>query len=378
AVIRAGAAYLPLDPGLPTERLTYMTDTAGPVWTLTDTLSATSLPAGPDATGRILLDSPETRERLAAQHPGPVSDAERLAPLLPHHPAYVIFTSGSTGRPKGVMVEHEAIVNRLHWMQDTYHLTPTDRVLQKTPASFDVSVWEFFWPLTQGVPLVIARPEGHKDPAYLAGLIREQHVTVLHFVPSMLAAFLAGTQPSACPSLRLVVCSGEALPAELVTRFHTPATPVRLANLYGPTEAAVDVTAALCTPETTAGARPSAPIGTPVWNTRTYVLDRRLQPVPPGTPGELYLAGVQLARGYVSRPGLTAERFTADPHGTPGSRMYRTGDLVRHLPDGRIDYLGRTDDQVKLRGFRIEPGEVSTVLTGSPGVGQAAVLVRED
>ncbi|MET9611191.1 amino acid adenylation domain-containing protein, partial [Streptomyces sp. NPDC006512] len=282
-----------------------------------------------------------------------------------------------TGRPKGVMVEHEAIVNRITWMQHTYQLTPTDRVLQKTPASFDVSVWEFFWPLAYGTPLVIARPDGHKDPDYLTTLINEQHITVLHFVPSMLTALLTETTLTNCPTLRLVTCSGEALPTDLVTRFHTPTTHTQLANLYGPTEAAVDVTATTSTPTNTQG-HTTAPIGTPLWNTRTYILDPTLQPVPPGTPGELYLAGIQLARGYLSRPDLTAERFTADPHGTPGTRMYRTGDLARHLPDGRIHYLGRTDDQVKLRGFRIEPGEIATVLASSPSVGQAAVLVRED
>ncbi|CAM5649102.1 Tyrocidine synthase 3 [Streptomyces avidinii] len=378
AVIRAGGAYLPLDLELPAERLAYMTATAAPALILTDSLSTTSLPPEPDGTERIVLDAPETRERLAVRRPGEIGDAERLAPLLPHHPAYVIFTSGSTGRPKGVMVEHQAITNRLAWMQHTYQLTHSDRVLQKTPAGFDVSVWEFFWPLAQGVPLVIARPDGHKDPDYLADLIREQHVTVLHFVPSVLAAFLDAADPADCPSLRLVVCSGEALPTELVTRFHTPATQIRLANLYGPTEAAVDVTAAFCTPEPGRAARPSAPIGSPVWNTQVYVLDARLRPVPPGVPGELYLAGVQLARGYLSRPALTAERFTANPYGPPGTRMYRTGDLARWLPDGRLDYLGRTDDQIKLRGLRIELGEISAVLTSAPAVGQATVLVRED
>ncbi|MDA5286926.1 amino acid adenylation domain-containing protein, partial [Streptomyces sp. Isolate_45] len=287
---------------------------------------------------------------------GPLSDADRTTPLLPRHPAYVIFTSGSTGRPKGVMVEHEAIVNRLRWMQHTYQLTTEDRVLQKTPAGFDVSVWEFFWPLTQGTPLVIARPDGHKDPEYLTQLINQQHITVLHFVPSMLTAFLGETTLTNLPTLRLVTCSGEALPTELVNRFHTPTTHIQLANLYGPTEAAVDVTATTCTPHTNTENRTTAPIGTPIWNTRTYVLDHNLNPVPPGTPGELYLAGTQLARGYLTRPDLTAERFTADPYGPPGTRMYRTGDLAQWLPNGHLHYLGRTDDQIKLRGFRIELG----------------------
>ncbi|MFD4937699.1 amino acid adenylation domain-containing protein, partial [Streptomyces virginiae] len=374
-------AYLPLDLGLPTERLTYMAETAAPVCLLTDLPSLGALPELPD-TEILVLDAPERAAELAALPGGPVVDAERRVPLLPRHPAYVIFTSGSTGMPKGVLVEHEAIVNRLRWMQDAYGLDSTDRVLQKTPASFDVSVWEFFWPLAEGVPLVIARPEGHKDPRHLADLIREQRVSVLHFVPSMLAAFLGEADLADCPSLRLVVCSGEALPSELVTRFHAsaPGGSTRLVNLYGPTEAAVDVTAADClsSGSGTASASSSASIGSPVWNTRVYVLDARLRPVPVGVPGELYLAGVQLARGYLGRPALTGERFVADPYGAPGTRMYRTGDLVRRLADGRIDYLGRTDDQVKLRGFRIELGEIEAVLTSAPEVDRAAVVVRED
>ncbi|MGW6981620.1 amino acid adenylation domain-containing protein [Streptomyces sp. NPDC054932] len=379
AVVRAGGAYLPLDLGLPTERLAHMTRTAEPVLIVTDTLSGTLL--SPEVgRERVLLDSPGVRSRLAALDGSDLAEAERCAPLLPHHPAYVIFTSGSTGMPKGVLVEHEAIVNRLQWMQGAYTLRPGDRVLQKTPASFDVSVWEFFWPLAKGVPLVVARPDGHKDPLYLADLIREQRVSVLHFVPSMLAAFLGETGIADCPSLRLVVCSGEALPTELVGRFHASAggAPVALENLYGPTEAAVDVTSGACTALTTTEGRASASIGLPVWNTRLYVLDERLRPVPVGVPGELYLAGVQLARGYLGRPALTGERFTADPYGVPGARMYRTGDLVRRLSDGRLDYLGRTDDQVKLRGFRIELGEIEAVLTSAPEVDRAAVVVRED
>ncbi|MER6312375.1 amino acid adenylation domain-containing protein [Streptomyces sp. NPDC001581] len=379
AVVRAGGAYLPLDLGLPAERLAYMAETAAPVCLVTDLPSLGRLP-DPADTEIVVLDAPDQAAELAALPGGPVTDAERRAPLLPRHPAYVIFTSGSTGTPKGVLVEHGAIVNRLRWMQDAYGLDSTDRVLQKTPASFDVSVWEFFWPLAEGVPLVIARPDGHKDPLYLAELIREQRVTVVHFVPSMLAAFLGETEIADCPTLRLVVCSGEALPTELVTRFHTSASgrATRLVNLYGPTEAAVDVTAANCPAAGASAGTASASIGGPVWNTRVYVLDARLRPVPVGVPGELYLAGVQLARGYLGRPGLTGERFVADPHGRPGTRMYRTGDLVRWTRDGRLDYLGRTDDQVKLRGFRIELGEIQAVLAGAPDVAQATVIVRED
>ncbi|MFF8831197.1 amino acid adenylation domain-containing protein [Streptomyces sp. NPDC015131] len=379
AVVRAGGAYLPLDTGLPVDRLAHMTATATPVCVLTDLASLGALPERP-GTEPVVLDAPEIRAELDKLPGTPVTDADRCAPLLPRHPAYVIFTSGSTGRPKGVMVEHEAIVNRLEWMQGAYGLGAGDRVLQKTPMSFDVSVWELFWAPARGVPLVIARPEGHKDPAYLAGLIREQRVTVVHFVPSMLAAFVAEVEVASCPSLRLVVCSGEALSGDLVARFHASAGAmgVALENLYGPTEAAVDVTAASCPPREASAGAASAPIGSPVWNTRVYVLDAGLRPVPVGVPGELYLAGVQLARGYVARPGLTAERFTADPYGVPGSRMYRTGDLVRWLPDGRLDYLGRADDQVKLRGFRIELGEIAAVLAEPDAVAQAVAVVRED
>ncbi|MCD2462850.1 amino acid adenylation domain-containing protein [Streptomyces sp. MBT42] len=377
AVVRAGGAYLPLDLTLPADRLTHMTDTAAPVCVLTDLEWLGALPLACEAEP-IVLDAPEIRAELEELSDAEVTDADRLAALLPHHPAYVIFTSGSTGRPKGVMVEHRAIVNRLQWMQHAYSLDGTDRVLQKTPTSFDVSVWELFWPLAQGVPLVIARPEGHKDPEYLAELIREQHVTVLHFVPSMLQAFLDGVDVVSCPSLRVVVCSGEALPADLVSRFHASAgdRTVALENLYGPTEAAVDVTAAACLPGEAKGA--SASIGSPVWNTRVHVLDAHLRPVPVGVPGELYLAGIQLARGYLSRPDLTAERFLADPHGPAGTRMYRTGDLVVRRDNGTLDYLGRADDQVKLRGFRIEPGEIDTVLTAAPGVTRAVTVIRED
>ncbi|MFE7135029.1 amino acid adenylation domain-containing protein, partial [Streptomyces sp. NPDC057638] len=373
AVIRAGGAYLPLDPTQPTERLTRMTTTATPVCVLTDAESAGSLPGA-----CVDLHSPEVRAALARLSNGPVTDADRLAPLLPHHPAYVLFTSGSTGHPKGVIVDHAAIVNRLRWMQHTYPIGPDDRVLQKTPTTFDVSVWELFWPLTQGVPLIIARPEGHKDPHYLADLIRHERITVCHFVPSMLAAFLTETDLTHCPTLRHVISSGEALPADLVRRFHTPAHGTTLENLYGPTEAAVDVTALSCPPGAAAGAEASVPIGTPVWNTRTYVLDRNLAPAPIGVPGELYLAGVQLAQGYIDNPSLTAERFTADPHGAPGERMYRTGDLARWRPDGLLEYLGRTDHQVKIRGQRVELGEIDAALATAPGVAHTITVLHQD
>ncbi|MDX3071016.1 non-ribosomal peptide synthase/polyketide synthase [Streptomyces sp. MI02-7b] len=362
AVHRAGGAYLPLDTDYPAERLAFMLSDARPVCVVT--ADGVALP-DTDAP-RLLVDADGTPAPQAATGPLPRA-------YDPRRPAYVIYTSGSTGRPKGVVVPQEGIVNRLLWMQDAYGLTPDDRVLQKTPSSFDVSVWEFFWPLITGAALVVARPEGHKDPAYLAGLIRRRGVTTAHFVPSMLRAFLDEPAAAACTALRRVLCSGEALPAPLAARFHEVLGAAGLHNLYGPTEASVDVTAH----EVPAGAE-AVPIGRPVWNTRTYVLDAALRPVPPGVPGELHLAGVQLARGYLGRAGLTAERFVADPFGPRGSRMYRTGDLARWTGGGELQYLGRVDDQVKLRGFRVEPGEIENVLARHPGVASATVLLRDE
>jgi aryl carrier-like protein len=264
----------------------------------------------------------------------------------------------------------------LSWMQDEYVLTSADRVVHKTPIGFDVSVWEIFWTLTGGATLVVARPDGHRDPAYLARLVRDEQVTIIHFVPSMLGPFLDAPGAEGCGSLRLVVCSGEELPGPLAGRFAATLPATRLDNLYGPTEAAVDVTSFRVD-----GATPGAggvPIGRPVWNTRVHVLDAALRPVPPGITGELYLAGVQLADGYAERRGLTAERFVADPYGAPGERMYRTGDLARWTGTGVVEFLGRVDGQVKLRGLRIEPGEIEAALAALPGVGRAVVVLRDD
>ncbi|MEW2626272.1 amino acid adenylation domain-containing protein, partial [Streptomyces sp. NPDC048106] len=370
AVLKTGAAYVPIDPEYPADRIAYILDDADPMCVITGLGAEGVLPEG---STRILLDDPATRRALDAQATGDLSDSERLASLGAGSPAYVIYTSGSTGRPKGVVVEHRGIVNRLLWMQDRFGLAVDDRVLQKTPSGFDVSVWEFFWPLVVGAGLVVARPGGHRDPAYVAGLIAGQRVTTVHFVPSMLQVFLQEPAAELCGGLRRVVCSGEALPPEVVERFRQ-VLDVPLFNLYGPTEASVDVSWWEC--QTPVGA--TVPIGRPVWNTRLYVLDAGLSPVPVGVAGELYIAGVQLARGYHDRPGLTAERFVADPFGVPGARMYRTGDLVRWNAAGEIEYLGRLDDQVKVRGFRIELGEIESVLAGHPGVAQVAVVVRED
>ncbi|MFJ3204668.1 amino acid adenylation domain-containing protein [Streptomyces sp. NPDC086989] len=361
AVLKSGAAYLPVDPSLPADRIAYLLSDAAPVLLLADDEVAAALPAAAD---------------LPRLDPGAVHDGDpgAVGPApLPGHPAYVIYTSGSTGRPKAVVVEHSAIVNRLLWMQDRYGLGADDRVLQKTPFGFDVSVWEFFWPLITGAALVVAEPGGHKDPAYLSRVIQEESVTTVHFVPSMLAAFVEDPEAGRCRSLRRVVCSGEALPEELKNRF-LDVLDVPLHNLYGPTEAAVDVTHWDCLRQESG----PVPIGRPIWNTSLYVLDPRGRPVPVGVAGELFLAGAGLARGYLRRPALTAERFPLDPFGPPGSRMYRTGDLARHRADGSVEYLGRTDDQVKIHGFRIELGEIETALGHLDGVGRAAVVVRED
>ncbi|RPH56883.1 amino acid adenylation domain-containing protein, partial [bacterium] len=318
----------------------------------------------------VLLDA--DRDGIGALPEGPLPGRAGEGNL-----AYVLFTSGSTGTPKGVMIPHRGIVNRLLWMQEAYGLDGGDRVLQKTPFSFDVSVWEFFWPLIAGARLVFARPEGHKDPVYLAELIAEEGITTLHFVPSMLQAFLeAAPGLESLASLRRVMASGEALPPELVRRFFARLGQAELHNLYGPTEASVEVSVWPCVPEPP---RSVVPIGRPIANSRLYVVDRDLRPQPPGVPGELLLGGVGLARGYLGRPDLTAAAFVPDAFGPePGGRLYRTGDLVRHLPDGDVEFLGRIDHQVKLRGFRIELGEIEAVLTRHPSFHECVVLARED
>ncbi|WP_405495650.1 amino acid adenylation domain-containing protein [Nocardia sp. NBC_00511] len=370
AVIKSGAAYLPLDPDHPADRIEAVISQARPLCVLTTARDELELPTG---TTRFDIDTAD----LSAHSGRPVTDADRCASLRPDHQAYVLFTSGSTGKPKGVGVTHAAIVNRLRWMQHAYPLDSSDVVLQKTPATFDVSVWEFFWPLQIGARLVIAAPDGHRDPGYLARIIAEKAVTTAHFVPSMLSVFLTDTDVRGCTGLERVFCSGEALPAATVAEFHAalgtgPQSP-QLHNLYGPTEAAVDVTAWHCQPGDT-----DVPIGSPIWNTRTYVLDARLQPVAPGVVGELYLAGVQLARGYLGRPALTGDRFVADPF-TPGTRMYRTGDLVRWRVSeysGVLEYLGRSDFQVKVRGLRIELGEIEAALLTDPRIARAVCVAR--
>jgi amino acid adenylation domain-containing protein len=288
---------------------------------------------------------------------------------------YVIYTSGSTGQPKGVMNTHRGIHNRLLWMQQSYPLTSSDRILQKTPFSFDVSVWEFFWPLLTGARIVVALPEAHKDSAYLVNLISQQQITTVHFVPSMLQVFLQEANVENCSCLRRVFCSGEALPFELTQNFFDKIE-CELHNLYGPTEAAIDVTYWPCQPQANLHV---VPIGRPISNTQIYILDANQQPVPIGVPGELYIGGDGLARGYLNRPELTQERFILNPFfDAKSERLYKTGDLARYLTDGNIEYLSRIDNQVKIRGFRIELGEIEAVLNTHPQIQQTVVITTED
>ncbi|GDY52002.1 hypothetical protein SVIO_026250 [Streptomyces violaceusniger] len=322
----------------------------------------------------IRLDDPAVRATVAAADARAVTDTDRAAPLRPGHPAYVMYTSGSTGTPKGVAVPHHGVVNQLAWMQEEFRLEAEDRIVQKASFGFDASVWELFWPLLNGAGMVMARPGGHRDPAYLTELINREQVTVIQFVPSMLRAFLEDAAVEKCTSLRTVICIGEALPAPVRDRFQAMLA-VPLHNLYGPTEASVAVTSWRCDPERDGG---TVPIGRPIWNIRAYVLDGGLQSVPPGVAGELYVAGDGLARGYLGRPALTAERFVACPFGPAGELMYRTGDVVRWDTAGRLEFVGRVDDQVKIRGVRIEPGEIEAALAGHEQVAQVAVVARED
>ncbi|MFU0865166.1 enterobactin non-ribosomal peptide synthetase EntF [Kluyvera ascorbata] len=358
AIVEAGAAWLPLDTGYPDDRLQMMLEDARPTLLIT----------APDQLHRFPnIDS------LCLNAPLAAGDDRPLALATPEQTAYIIFTSGSTGRPKGVMVGHEAIVNRLLWMQDHYPLTADDVVAQKTPCSFDVSVWEFWWPFITGASLVMAEPEAHRDPLAMQRFFADYGVTTTHFVPSMLAAFVASLTPEtvdSCCSLQRVFCSGEALPTALCREWEV-LTHVPLHNLYGPTEAAVDVSWYPAYGEALAAVSGnSVPIGFPVWNTGLRILDAMMRPVPFGVAGDLYLTGIQLAQGYLGRPDLTASRFIADPF-APGERMYRTGDVARWLNNGAVEYLGRSDDQLKIRGQRIELGEIDRVMQSLPDVEQA-------
>lgn len=357
-VLRAGGAYLPMDPEHPPERLHQLLRLAAPTCVIADSGLRDRLP----------MDAP------VIDSGAPTTTAAPDLPLpAPSDAAYLIFTSGSTGVPKGVLMEHEAIVNRLEWMRETFGVGPGDRILQKTPATFDVSVWEFFLPLISGATLVVAPPGVHREPGELARIVRERRITAMHFVPSMFGPFLEHPESEGL-SIARVFCSGEALPAALRDRFHARIDG-ELHNLYGPTEAAVDVTHWPAPPEDRSD---PIPIGRPVWNTRMYVLDEARRPVPAGVAGDLYIAGVQLAREYLGQPERTAEAFVTDPFGPPGTRMYRTGDLGWWRRDGAIVFGGRADHQVKIRGQRVEPGEIEAALLSLPGILQAAVVLRED
>jgi amino acid adenylation domain-containing protein/FkbH-like protein len=363
-ILKAGGAYLPLDPMYPTERLAFLIQDAAVPVVLTQRQWQPKLQG--QGVPLFCLDTQgDVLARFSAENPGRSARPDDLA--------YVIYTSGSTGKPKGCLITHRGVCNRLFWMQERYAIGPSDCVLQKTPYTFDVSVWEFFWPLLTGARLLFAKPEGHTDSGYLVRLIQERQVTVCHFVPSMLGFFLREPDVGRCVSLRRVFTSGEALPYRLMSEC-LQKLKAGLHNLYGPTEASVDVTYWDCEE------RPDkkVPIGQPVTNTDIFVLDASLKPVPWGEEGELFLGGIQLARGYLNRPELTAERFVEISHEGRTERIYKTGDRGRILPDGTVEYLGRLDFQVKVRGFRIELGEIEAALEAMPGVRAAVVLVRDE
>ncbi|HEU0300910.1 MAG TPA: amino acid adenylation domain-containing protein, partial [Longimicrobium sp.] len=367
AANKAGGAYVPLDPGYPEDRLRYMLEDSAPAVLLTQA----SLRERFDGIGIPVFSLDSDADRWADR---PETDPAR-GELASHHLMYVMYTSGSTGRPKGVMVGHRSAVNRMVWMQAEHGLAAGDAMLQKTTYAFDVAVWEVFWPLVQGARLVLAKPDGNRDPAYLVRTVREAGVTDIHFVPSMLPLFLEEPGAAACTGLRRVYCSGEALPPSLVRRFRELLPHAVLRNWYGPTEGG-EVSYWHCAPGGPTG--DVIPIGFPIANTRLYVLDRGGEPVPMGVAGELLIGGVALGRGYWNRPALTAERFVPDPFGEAGARLYRTGDLCRWMPDGAVEYLGRNDFQVKIRGFRVELGDIEARLVQHPRVREAAVVAREE
>ncbi|UEH06909.1 non-ribosomal peptide synthetase [Pseudomonas sp. HN8-3] len=363
AIIKAGGAYVPLDPDYPAERLAYMLKDSGVHLLLTQTALLEQLPTA-EGVCVIAMDSLHL-DSWPTQAPGLHLHGDNLA--------YVIYTSGSTGQPKGVGNTHGALAERLQWMQATYQLNETDVLMQKAPISFDVSVWECFWPLITGCRLVLAGPGEHRDPHRIAQLVQEHSVTTLHFVPPLLQLFIDEPLAAECTSLRRLFSGGEALPAELRNRVLAQLPAVQLHNRYGPTETAINVTHWHCS--ATDGER--SPIGRPLGNVICHVLDEQLNPLPAGVPGELCIGGIGLARGYLGRAGLTAERFVADPLGAAGARLYRTGDRARWSADGVLEYLGRLDQQVKLRGFRVEPEEIEARLLAQDGIAQAVVLVRD-
>jgi amino acid adenylation domain-containing protein len=371
AIMKVGAAYLPIDPNSPASRIEYILKTCAPK--LAVTWRSHGLKIGSEAN---VLDAEDSifRQRISEQPDRDLSDEEKGIFDGSQFPAYVIFTSGSTGKPKGVVVAHEALANRLAWMLDEYDMDESDCVIQKTPLTFDVSVWELFLALISGGSIYVLPPKLHVDATAIREAVGERRITTIHFVPSMLSAFLGELENLNGTALKRVFCSGEALSGELVRRYHQRSN-VALHNLYGPTEAAIDVTYWACSD---AHENIAIPIGKPIWNTHVLVLNDDFHIAPVGAVGEIYISGVCLALGYHGQPGLTAERFVANPYGPAGSRMYRTGDLGRWRPDGAIEFLGRIDDQVKIRGFRIEPAEIELVLSRHADVKQTAVIARED
>jgi len=367
-ILKAGGAYLPVDPELPQQRIAYMLEEARAPIVLTQSHLAERLPGQPGRTLLLDAEAPDTGSQPTVPPPERAT-ADSIA--------YVIYTSGSTGRPKGVLVPHAAISNHMHWMQRVYPLGPSDAVLQKTGYGFDASVWEFFAPLMAGARIVMARSGGQLDPAYLAEAILAHGVTRLQLVPSQLRLLLEEPAFWCCaPPLKHVFCGGEPLTAELCTEFYRRLPHAALHNLYGPTEATIDATAWDCPRE---GVPSVIPIGRPIDNVRAYIVDTRLQPVPIGVAGELLIGGAGLARGYLERPELTAEKFLDDPYyHERGARVYRTGDLARWRADGTIEFLGRSDEQVKIRGYRIEPGEIEAAMRAHPDIRHAVVIARED
>ena len=358
-ILKAGGAYVPFDPDSPPERLQRIARRARPVLLIVDR------PIDGVQASEEVVTLDEVLTASARQATDAIASG-----LDPDHLACVLFTSGSTGEPKGVMSTHRGLCNHLQWMQRTFRLAADDRVAQKTPLTFDVSIWECFWPLIAGARVVVARPQGHRDSRYLASWMAGRGITTAHFVPSMLQAFLEEPQASACVALRRVLSGGEALPSALHRRFTRQIT-APLYNMYGPCEASIDTTGGACT----ASASATVPIGRPIDGARVYVLDPHLEPVPIGAVGHLYIGGVGLARGYTDASDLTAARFIPDPlSGESGARLYDSGDLARYRHDGQIEFIGRLDHQVKLRGYRVEIEEIEATLAGHPDVRAAAVV----
>ncbi|MGH3826793.1 MAG: non-ribosomal peptide synthetase, partial [Pseudonocardiaceae bacterium] len=380
AVLKAGAAYLPLDLDHPADHLAFILHDAKVACLITastapDRFGSDQLPEVGELT-RLVLDDTSTTEELATLPPHDVSDGDRAVPLLPDHPVYVIYTSGSTGQPHdGVVIPHRAIVNYLQWMHKTVPLSPRDTVLHNTSFSLDSSAWELFAPLIAGARLLLTPPRAHRDLGVIARLVAHNGVTVLQMAPALLPALLQQPAVEHWHAVRRLFCHGDAFTSNLGEQWHKRLGSTTIHNLYGTTGTCINTT--FHTYRDT-DAIATVPLGRPIANTRVYALDTGLQPVPAGVVGELYVSGTGLARGYLRRPGLTAERFTADPYGPPGGRMYRTGDLVRWRTDGDLEFVGRADDQIVIRGFRIEPREIETVLTAHPDITQATVIARED